>query len=99
MGILTQRNLFRGLLLLSTRENSKQQVLPPFYHRIAPQWGSLAQSPLEIFLEFSLNWLQNCVVGLQNRFYYMDNFREVSNCDKSTGLGYFSNDSSVKKRH
>ena len=29
----------------------------------------------------------------------MDNFREVSNCDKSTGLEYFSNDSSVKKRH
>ena len=27
----------------------------------------------------------------------MDNFREVSNCDKSTGLEYFSNDNSVKK--
>ena len=29
----------------------------------------------------------------------MDNFREVSNCDKSTGLKYFSNDNSVKKTH
>ena len=29
----------------------------------------------------------------------MDNVREVSNCDKSTGLEYFSNDNSVKKRH
>ena len=28
-----------------------------------------------------------------------DNFREVSNCDKSTGLAYFSNDSTIKKRH
>ena len=27
----------------------------------------------------------------------MDNFREVSNCDKSTGLEYISNDNSVKK--
>ena len=27
----------------------------------------------------------------------MDNFREVSNCDKSTGLKYFSNDSSIKR--
>ena len=26
----------------------------------------------------------------------MDNFREVSNCDKSTGLEYFSNDNSGK---
>ena len=29
----------------------------------------------------------------------MDNFREVPNCDKSTGLEYFSNDNSIKKRH
>ena len=29
----------------------------------------------------------------------MDNFKEVSNCNKSTGLKYFSNDNSVKKRH
>ena len=29
----------------------------------------------------------------------MDSFREVSNCDKSTDLDYFSNDNSVKKRH
>ena len=29
----------------------------------------------------------------------MDNFREVSKCDKSTGLEYFSNDNSVKKKH
>ena len=29
----------------------------------------------------------------------MDNFKEVSNCDKSTGLEYFSNVNSVKKRH
>ena len=29
----------------------------------------------------------------------MDNFRKVSNCDKSAGLEYFSNDNSVKKRH
>ena len=29
----------------------------------------------------------------------MNNFREVSNCDKSTGLEYFSNDNSIKKRH
>ena len=29
----------------------------------------------------------------------MDNFREVSNCDKSTGLEYFSNDNSIEKRH
>ena len=29
----------------------------------------------------------------------MDNFRDVSNCDKSTGLEYFSNDKSVKRRH
>ena len=29
----------------------------------------------------------------------MANFREVSNCDKSTGLEYFSNDNSVKKKH
>ena len=28
----------------------------------------------------------------------MDNFREVSNCDKSTSLEYFSNDNSVKKK-
>ena len=27
----------------------------------------------------------------------MDNFKEVSNCDKSTGLEYFSNDISTKK--
>ena len=26
----------------------------------------------------------------------MDNFREVSNCDKSTGLKYFSNDNSIR---
>ena len=29
----------------------------------------------------------------------MDNFREISNCDKSTGLEYLSNDNSIKKRH
>ena len=29
----------------------------------------------------------------------MDNFKEVSNSDKSTGLEYFSNDNSIKKRH
>ena len=29
----------------------------------------------------------------------MDNFREISNCDKSTGLEYFANDNSIKKRH
>ena len=30
----------------------------------------------------------------------MDNFREVSNCDKSTGLEYFSNDNiMIEKRH
>ena len=29
----------------------------------------------------------------------MDNFREVSKCDKSTGLEYFSNDNSIEKRH
>ena len=29
----------------------------------------------------------------------MDNFREVSNCNKSTGLDYFSNDDSIKKGH
>ena len=29
----------------------------------------------------------------------MDNFREVSNCDKSIGVEYFSNDNSIKKRH
>ena len=29
----------------------------------------------------------------------MNNFREISNCDKSTGLEYFSNDNSAKKRH
>ena len=29
----------------------------------------------------------------------MDNFREVSNCDKSTGLEYFSKGNSLKKRH
>ena len=29
----------------------------------------------------------------------MDNFREVSNCYKSAGLEYFSNDNSIKKRH
>ena len=29
----------------------------------------------------------------------MDNFREVSNCDKSTGLEYVSNDNSIKKIH
>ena len=29
----------------------------------------------------------------------MNNFREVSNCNKSTGLEYFANDNSVKKRH
>ena len=28
----------------------------------------------------------------------MNNFREVSSCDKSTGLEYFSNDKYVKKR-
>ena len=27
----------------------------------------------------------------------MDSFREVSNCDKSTGLEYFFNDNSIKK--
>ena len=27
----------------------------------------------------------------------MDNFREVSNCDKSTGLECFSNDNSIKR--
>ena len=27
----------------------------------------------------------------------MDNFRKVSNCDKSTNLEYFPNDNSVKK--
>ena len=27
----------------------------------------------------------------------MDNFREVSNFDKSTGLEYFSNDNSIKR--
>ena len=26
----------------------------------------------------------------------MDNFREVSNCDKSAGLEYFSNDKSIE---
>ena len=29
----------------------------------------------------------------------MDNFRDVSDCNKSTGLEHFSNDSSIKKRH
>ena len=29
----------------------------------------------------------------------MDNFGEVSNCYKLTGLEYFSNDNSIKKRH
>ena len=29
----------------------------------------------------------------------MDNLREVSNSDKSTGLEYLSNDNSVKKKH
>ena len=29
----------------------------------------------------------------------MDNFREVSDCNRLTGLEYFSNDYSVKKRH
>ena len=28
----------------------------------------------------------------------MENFREVSNRDKSTSLEYFSNDNSIKKR-
>ena len=65
----------------------------------APNGGLKEQSSLENFLEFSLNWLQNYFVGLENKFYWMDNFREVSNCDKSTGLEYFSNDNSVKKRH
>ena len=27
----------------------------------------------------------------------MDNIKEVSNCDKSTGLEYFSNDNSIKE--
>ena len=38
-------------------------------------------------------------MGPENKFYQMDNFREVSKCDKSTGLEHFSNDNSVKKRH
>ena len=29
----------------------------------------------------------------------MDNFRDISDCNKSTGLEHFSNDSSIKKRH
>ena len=37
-----------------------------------PPMGVLGgQSSLEHFLEFLLNWLQNCFVGLQNKFYYM----------------------------
>ena len=29
----------------------------------------------------------------------MDNFKEVSNCDKSSDQKYFSNDNSIKKKH
>ena len=54
----------------------------------------LSCSPDRFIIEIEFSWVLQIQLVF---FFFFLNFREVSNCDKSMGAEYFSNDDSIKK--